>query len=202
MSNEVFPSLPGLAWNVVRKPMYHTKTQKALSGREIRLAFMSQPMYQFTLTYEVLRQNATYSELKQLGGFFLNRQGSFDSFLFADPTDSTVTAMPFGVGNGSTTAFPLVINQGTTGSNASYQQVQNVANLQVYINGSLTSAYTNSNGTIQFNVPPPNGAGLTWSGTYYYRVRFNQDANEFNAFMQGLWELKKCELYGALTNKV
>jgi len=204
MSNAFFPTLTGLAWNVVRQPEFNTKTQKAVSGREVRLAFMSFPLYTFKLTYEVLRGGNAYTEIKQLCSFFLQRQGKFDSFLYQDPTDNAVTGQGFGSGNGSTKAFQLVRAYGTL-SSAFVEPVQNLNGTpSIYINGTLQNAstYTISNGMVTFNSAPASGTSLTWTGGFYYRVRFNMDAAEFNQFMQDLWELKKCELYGSTMNKV
>jgi hypothetical protein len=52
--------------------------------------------------------------------------------------------------------------------------------------------YSLSNlGVITFSNAPTAGAVLTWSGLYYWRVRFTQDTSEFNKFMQGLYDLKQ-----------
>jgi hypothetical protein len=46
-------------------------------------------------------------ELQTLGGFFLARQGSYDSFLYSDPTDNAATNQTFAAGDDVTTAFTL-----------------------------------------------------------------------------------------------
>lgn len=204
MSNAVFPVLPGLSWNVVRQPEFRTQVQSAVSGREIRLAFMSSPMYTFKMAYEVLRQGGAFSELKTLGGFFLSRLGSYDSFLYSDPTDNSVTGASFGAGNGTTLAFQLVRPYGPVGS-AFVEPVENLNGApSIYVGGVLqTSGYTvSSTGIVTFATAPSSGAQLTWTGSFYYRVRFKQDVAEFNNFMQNLFDLKKLELYGATSNKV
>ena len=66
MSNQVFPTLPGLTWNVVRAPQWATRIQKAVSGKEFRSAWMSAPIYTFRLSYEVLREAASFQEIQQL----------------------------------------------------------------------------------------------------------------------------------------
>lgn len=203
MSNLIFPDLPGLTWNVVRQPEFKTRTQKAISGREVRLAFYANPMYLFKMTYDVLREGSQYAELKALAGFFVQMKGSYDSFLYQCPGDSSVTDQTFGVGNGSDTVFNLARPFGSSTA-PGYEVVQNPKpGFQIYKDGVLTTAYTvNSNNQIVFTLPVTSGVQLTWTGEYYYRVRFNMDAAEFNQFMQDLWELKKCELYGSLANKV
>lgn len=204
MSNAVFPTLPGIAWNVARVPEFHTKTQKAISGREIRLAFMAYPMYTFKMSFEVLRDGSIYNELKTLGAFFLARQGSFDSFLYTDPSDNTATSVTIGIGDSTTTAFQLSRPYGPPGATFT-EPVQNVnGSPNIFVNGTLqTSGYTiDSNGVVTFTTAPGYGQSIQWTGSFYYRVRFAADTSEFNQFMQDLWELKKCDLYGSLANKV
>src|ERR1035437_6964770 len=98
MSNVVFPVLPGLTWPFVKQPMFHTKVQRAVSGKEYRAAFMQYPLWTYTLYFNFLRDLVSLPELQELMGFFNARQGSFDNFLFNDPDDYTVTDQLFGVG--------------------------------------------------------------------------------------------------------
>jgi uncharacterized protein (TIGR02217 family) len=211
MSDAVFPTLAGLAWGVIKQPQYKTTIQKAVSGRELRLAFMLYPMYTFKLQYNVLRDDrstnntsAPKDELKKLLKFFLARRGSFDSFLFTDPTDCAVTQQVFGAGNGVDKTFQLVRAYGVLGDGF----VEPVENLngaaQIYVNGVLQESGYNisSTGAVTFTVAPALGVSLTWTGQYYFRVRFEMDSAEFNNFMYDLWELKKCDLYGSLQNKI
>lgn len=206
MSNAIFPTLIGIGWNITKQPEYKTTVQKAVSGRELRIAFMTYPMYTFGLNYEILRDDRTTlfptspkDELKKIAGFFLARQGSWDSFLYSDPTDNTVTAQAVGTGDGVNTKFQLCR---TFGYNGIVEQVQNPNTYTVYINDVSTTAYTISNGLVTFTTAPASGALVTWTGTYYYRVRFNKDTAQFNQFMYDLWELKSLDLYGSLSNKV
>ena len=107
MSNAVFPVLAGLDWNVIKTPVWKTRIQEAVSGKELRAALMSYPLWKFSLSYTVLRANAANAELQTLMGFFNARQGMFDSFLYTDPTDNSVANQSFGTGDGSTTAFQI-----------------------------------------------------------------------------------------------
>jgi uncharacterized protein (TIGR02217 family) len=201
MSNVVFPVLPGLGWSVTKTPHWSTVIQKAVSGKELRAALMSYPLYRIALTYEVLRAGAAYAELQTLIGFFNNRQGAFDSFLYDDTSDNTVTAHSFGTGNGSTTAFQLVRALG-----GNTEPVMNLnSNPSIYVAGALktpTTDYTLNNGMVTFAAAPANGAALTWTGGYYYRCRFLQDSADFENFLYQLWTLKKLELWGCLGTKI
>jgi uncharacterized protein (TIGR02217 family) len=199
MSNAIFPTLVGLDWGVQRIPKYSTRIQTAISGKELRAAYWSYPMYTFKLKYNVVRDMVAHAELKSILGFFLARQGMYDSFLFEDPDDNTITDQGIGTGDGTTRAFQLVRSYGGW-----VEPVQNVhAITNIKIAGVATGAYTvSSTGLVTFTVAPANGTALTWTGTYYYRCRFLNDTAEFSKFMNNLWEYKSCNFIGALGNKV
>jgi uncharacterized protein (TIGR02217 family) len=206
MSNVVFPVLPGLMWDVAKSPGFTTRVQRAVSGFELRASLQAYPLWTFSLAYEVLRTDLVTLELQKLMGFFLARGGQFDSFLYTDPDDSSVTDMQFGVGDGTTVAFQLVRALGAGG----FTFVEPVQNLNGAVgnikdNGSTVSGANYSvsaTGLVTFTTPPVAGHVLTWSGSYYFRVRFLQDMAGFSQFMQRLWELKKLEFIGAPGNKV
>jgi len=69
----VFPSLPGLAWSVTKTPTFQTRIQRAVSGRELRALDYPYPLWQFTLVFDLLRDNpaAGYDELQTLMCFFM-----------------------------------------------------------------------------------------------------------------------------------
>lgn len=108
MSDDVFPVLPGLKWGVIKAPMWATKVLPASSGREERGTFQSYPRWKFILGYEFLRGGNGYAELQTLVGFFNQRLGSWDSFLYQDPNDYTVADQALGVGDGTTQEFRFV----------------------------------------------------------------------------------------------
>lgn len=199
MSNLVFPTLPGLTWNIARSPQWATRIQKAVSGKEFRSAWMSSPLYTFRLSYEMLREAASFQEIQQLVAFFNNVRGSFDSFLYLDPNDNTVTAHNFGTGNGVQTAFQLMRSYG--GNLEAVGQLNGA--LSIYVGGVLQVAGTQytlgSTGLVTFVAAPAAGAALTWSGSYYYRCRFQQDTLELSEIMNTVWEAKKVEFVGSLT---
>lgn len=108
MSDAVYPVLPGLSWPVKRTPVWNTRVQTSASGREWRLSMMNTPRYRYVLPYEFLRNEAAFAEYQTLFGFFNARRGSYDTFLFDDLGDNTVSEQPFATANGTTAQFPLV----------------------------------------------------------------------------------------------
>ena len=193
MSNAVFPTLPGLQWGVTKTPIFSSKVHQSVSGRELRAAYYSYPLYKYSLKYELLRSDSVNAELQTLMAFFNARQGKFDSFLFTDPEANSVTAQGFGTGDGTTTAFQLAHAYG--GYSEPVFDINGTAS--IYINGVLktvTTDYTiNSTGLVTFVSAPAAAAALTWTGTFYYRCRFVDDTAEFDNFMYKLWALKRLD---------
>jgi uncharacterized protein (TIGR02217 family) len=205
----IFPVLPGLGWSVSKAPRFATRTQKAISGRELRIVDQVNPIWTFTLTYEILGDKhdtrgpgglgAGFDELRTLAGFFLQQQGAFAPFLFDDPTDDSVTGQAIGTGNSSATVFQLVRNFG--GFSEPIVAPNTVS--AIYFNGVLQSAsgYTvdATTGLITFTTAPPSGQAITADFTYYFRVRFADDTAEFENFMYQLWSLKQVKLQSVLS---
>jgi uncharacterized protein (TIGR02217 family) len=193
MSNAIFPTLPGLTWDLLRTPVWSTTKKISVSQREYRIANMAFPRYKYKLSFEFLRQTNGFTEFTTLTGFFNARQGGFDSFLFQDPDDYTVTAQTIGVGNGSNKLFQLVR---TWGGCLEPVYDANSAPL-IYLDGTLktlTTDYTvSATGLVTFVTAPGAGVVVTWTGNYYRRVCFTQDMADFNKFMTNLWSLKTLE---------
>ena len=197
MGQSIFPSLPGLTMETQVSPRFNTKINAAVSGFEVRAAYMIFPLWKFTFKYEFIRDDAT-NELKTLLGFFNARLGSFDSFLYSSPIDSTVNAQPFGAGNGSTTSFQLVRTYG-----GFTEPVQNLNGApSIYVNGVLTACTVSGTGSVLFAAPPANGAALTWTGAFYYRCRFMADTIDALQFLQKHYSMNKLEIVGSPMNKV
>ncbi len=90
-----------------------------MSGREVRVALMSYPLYEFEAVYSGLASSATAafaglgaSSLQSLMGFFLQLQGQFGTFLYTDPDDNAVTGQAFATGDGATTSFAMMRSLG------------------------------------------------------------------------------------------
>jgi uncharacterized protein (TIGR02217 family) len=185
MSNLIFPRIRGLAWTVNKTPTFSTEIQESLAGREVRVQNFSNPVWEFTLSYEYLLNDARFRDeneqtsLETLVGFFLARGGQFDDFLLneSDLTgrleDSVYFGQPIGVGDGLTRNFQLVRNIG-----GFLETVQNPMNqtAAVYLNGVLKqqgSDYVIANGIVTFTVAPASGVSITADFIMLHRVRFH-----------------------------
>lgn len=192
MSDAIFPSLPGIKWNIKRTPIWKTLMQESVSGKEMSVALMSYPLRRYSMGYEVLRAGAE-AELQTLEGFFNARQGRHDTFLYSDPDDNAVVDQVFGTGNAVAPSFPLARVRG--GFTEPVQSVSGTPTIKVAgVTKTPGTDYTISAlGVVVFVVAPANGASLTWTGSYYWRVRFLQDMVEFDQFLKDLWQLQRLE---------
>lgn len=189
MSSSVFPALAGLTWGTKKSPIWNTRIQTSISGRETRIQLASLPRWRWTLNYEFLRA-ATPFEYQQLADFFNSRAGAWDSFLYSDPTDNSVTDMNFGTGDAVTTAFQIGRRLQTGGLLEPIYNVNALTNIKK--NGVVQTSpgdYSiSATGLVTFTSAPANGLALTWTGTYRWRCRFEQDSVDFNNFMENLWD--------------
>ena len=166
MSSAVFPTLTGLGWDVVRTPMWDTTIQQNVSGKEVRMSNYTYPRHQWDLTFDGLRQgtinSVVFGEFATLFGFYNQRQGSFDSFLYADADDNTVAAQTVATGDGTTKAFQLVR---AFGGFVEPVLAPNVVT-QVYDNGTPVAAVAApTNGTLTSTT-----AGALAATTYYVKT--------------------------------
>ena len=200
----IFPVLPGLGWSVTKTPRFASRIQHAVSGREVRVLDQPYPIWTWTLTYSLLRDKwdtrgagglgAGYDELRTIAGFFLARQGTFQSFLFDDPSDNTVAGQVIGTGDSTTAVFQLVRSMG------GFAEPMTAPNLVTAItfNGVRQDpsgyAVDGETGRVTFAAAPPSGQILTADFSYRFRVRFADDTAEFENFMYQLWQLKQIKL--------
>jgi uncharacterized protein (TIGR02217 family) len=201
MSNAVFPDLPGIDIKVRKTPIWNTRVQRAVSGRELRTAFYSYPLYKLAISYNFLRAGAE-AELQAIVGFFNARKGSFDNFLFSDPLDSVAADQQFGVGDGANIKFQLTRAFG--GNTEPVMNINGTPSITVDdVPRTPGTDYTlDSLGMVTFMTAPAAGAVLRWTGAYYYRVRFERDEMDFEQFLWELWEAKRVELRGSLGTKI
>lgn len=186
----VLPYLPGQTVTVTKAPLWSTKVVRATSGRERRTALWPYPLWQFELSYEVLRHKPTNDELMQFWEFFNAAQGQFGAWLFVDPSDCQIPSTApdsFGTGDGSTKTFQLQRNLFTS----VYEPVYGAYQPVVLDNGAPAGTYTlSSGGQITFSSAPATGHALTWFGYFYFGCRFLQDDLTFEQIISTLWSGK------------
>ncbi|HAV3502981.1 TPA: DUF2460 domain-containing protein, partial [Acinetobacter baumannii] len=186
MSNVLFPELPGLEWDTSITPMFNTKIMTSINGRELRASFQASPKYEISLSYAFLRENKGRKELQQLQGFYLERRGAFDSFLYKMPDDNEFSCTF--IGDGTTTTFQLYKDMytsklplGNTEEQIIGEADPNMWN-QVPVKTMWNSdpkklmwnsatAQVTSDGKYVLSQPIEEGIGVTIKGTYYYRCR-------------------------------
>ncbi|HFB9922116.1 TPA: DUF2460 domain-containing protein [Neisseria gonorrhoeae] len=193
MGNAVFPEFPGLKWGRKKTAVWSTGTQKSASGREFRTAYYTYPQWRFSLSFEVLRTKASVNELEKLAGFFNARKSSFESFLYEDPADNAVTDQPVGNTVQGVARYQLVRSMG-----GFIEPVSAVKERPAVKVGGTALAYgrdytVTDKGVLVFNTPQPPGRPITWTGGFYFRVRFTSDTVDFENVLGSLWAAKKIE---------
>jgi hypothetical protein len=186
----VLPRLPGQAITVSKAPKWSTERAQSASGRVRKTSYWPYPLWQFELSYNVLRKNATPDELITLWEFFNVAKGQFANWLYVDPSDNYVPPSApavFGTGTGSATTFQL-----GRYINSWYEPVYAVYQPVILDNGVITaSALTfTPNGEVTFTTPPANGHTLSWFGYYYFGCEFLQDDMTADQIVRHLWSGK------------
>lgn len=202
MSNLLFPgsrdsgvSLPGLGFTWHKIPNFNTNVKQAVSGPSVRNALMPYPIWGFQGEYDILEDaSGAASSLKTLMGFFLQMKGQFDTFLFKDNDDYSVTAGPTTFpADGVTTQFEFARTLG--GFVEKVGQVDVGKTLHVYRNGVLInpSAYTvTMPNLIVFSVAPAAGT-ITADFEFFFVCKFKADSMDFEKFADKFWQLQTIE---------
>ena len=216
MSDVLFPELPGLEWDLSKKPIFNTKIMESVNGRELRASYQAVPKYEISLSFGFLRESKGKNELQQLESFFLERRGAFDSFLFKMPDDSDYSCSF--TGNGSATSFQLYKQMHTSVIPLAHTKAKTVLEVDpTFWNENDNQQFWSDNddeifwddtkiavsksGVVQATKPLKAGHKFSVKGTFYYRCRFADDGQAFTLFSYRLWK-GEVTLIGSLGNKV
>jgi hypothetical protein len=222
MSDLTYPELPGLAYNVLKRPIMLTlggdkDNSDSPSGDEVRLRQYQNPLWEFELIYEWLYDDATETwgtlealpdhQYQTLLGFFLQNAGAWQPFLFQDPTDFQVTDGALSVTTvGGTKYSQLVRNIG--GFSESMLAVSDSPVIKVDgVTKILGTDYTFDPTLVGFSA-----AGVSWDGQYitwitdpgagavtatfefFFLCKFKDDSSDFEKFARSLWLNQKVTL--------
>lgn len=176
MTELVFPQTPGMAWGLQKSPMWSSRVQKSTSGKRQAVGYMSFPLYKYTLSFNVLREYASFAELEALQGFFNQMKGQVDTFKFVDPLDAAVTtAKQIGTGNGTNKLFQLIRDYG--GFTEPVQSPNVITSLRKagVAQANPADYSVGPTGIITFVNAPAAGNVIDWTGTFYWRCAFTSD---------------------------
>ena len=190
-----FPTLPGLAWPVHRRPTFRTIVAKHPSGGDVRTPLWEFPLWEFELAFEALAASAmdfpnlAANSLQTLMGFFVHKGGAQDTFLFIDPEFKADVGVPLGTGDGASTQFTFLRRVG-----GSIEPVSWVVGIPtVYLDGVVqpdpTWGIVQPN-VLSFGAAPGVGVAVTADVSYGFLCRFVDDAADFEQMMWNLWEAK------------
>lgn len=215
MTYPIYPhNLPGLTYSIVKRPKHNISVQTHQSGGEVRMSYWANPLWEWDLTYELLRDGfrdgRAWTEMKQIAGLFLASTGSLSGFQFRDPDDCQVFRQF--LGNTTSNPYPsLVRTFGVPGTALVGTEAVGFLDLtqpfDLYVDTSTvpespsdpTWSYMLSTATplqqqVAFINAPPAGHNLFADFSYLYYVRFQADSLDFEKFMHQLWSLKKVTL--------
>lgn len=183
-------------------PTFRTIVQTPASARgEIRASLQVYPIWEITYDLQHARGNEqnVASVYQFLVGFFLAMGGQHSDFLYLDPGDNEVDGDPFAV-----VAAGVLDYQLTRSIGIGTDIVQNVQpGVVIYGDGEVLDSATydiGPTGVVSFTAAPtrPSDGGavavLSWSGKFWYRVRFGQDDMTFDQFVKEIWESKSLKL--------
>jgi uncharacterized protein (TIGR02217 family) len=192
MAVQTFPSFPGLTFPIGRSgPTFDTVVHESINGKQTTYPKRITPKWQWTIDFEMLRSSAAFLEMQTLAGFYASVLGRAYTFGYTDSEDNSATTQLFGTGDGVSLTFQILRAIGgfvepvylPTGSPT------------IFVNGTAMALGTDYvisvSGAVVFMVAPAHGAALTWTGSFNWLCRFDDDKVDFSNFMVGLWEAKK-----------
>lgn len=123
-------------------------------------------------SYDVGPGVRSEADIAALLAFFRSRQGPARGFRLRDPFDFEGVDEVIGVGDGETSAFPLMKHYGEAARRITRPVSGSVS---VSVDGVASEGFTLSGGVVTLDVPPDEGAVVTASFLFDVPVRFAED---------------------------
>lgn len=192
--NEVFA--PPLGFQSSGGPVWQTSVVPLANGGETRNARRARPLRRWS----VMGVPVSRSEADELIRFFNARSGAFQGFRFRDPfvSQSTAVITPvdqrIGTGDGVTTQFQLVLDDGASAFRTITRPV--TGSVRVAVDGVESEVFTvdDTMGVVTLTSPPANGAVITAGFSFDTPVRFDQDALEISQTNTSAFQLVRLTL--------
>jgi hypothetical protein len=120
MSNNIYPTIKGLTYTVVKTPQWANISQRLDNGNEISIPQRKNPIWHWQLKYDYVYDNfkgpnntmpfAPYTDMQTLLGFFLACRADADDFLFLDPAGNSFgpALLPDGSAVNPRAALPII----------------------------------------------------------------------------------------------
>ncbi len=131
-------------------------------------------------------------------GFFLQMQGQFRTFLYADPTDNNATNVTFATGDGVTSTFTFSRFMGAFLEPVGW--VTDVSNVSLNgINQPSGWALSTPSSLVFASAPGP-GVSISATFAYAFECRFDSDDQDFEEFMSNLWQVESIKFKSVRTS--
>ena len=197
------PILPTLnSFSVKKKPAFSSIVAEPVSGAEITAAVQAFPLWDFELTYEILRSQTQnqilYSllspklEYEAILSVFLACEGQYGRFYYDDPTDDSRSGQFIAEGNGTTVQFRAV-RYWALGGNSLLEPVGGINTTpgwKVYLNAVDDSANWSVSADklyfVRTSAVPPSTV-ITADFWFFYLCRFLEDISTFEQFVTDRW---------------
>ena len=203
----VYPTLIGLDYSVIKRPITFGEVGQAASGREVRIAYSDVNVWEWELTYSYLPDfsgaGSTTSDMKTMMGFFLQTRGNIFGFLFKDPDDHHMTIGGFAFTDGVTSDYTIsrFFNDDGDSPREPIGYVDTSEPVQVYLDADLQDPSSYDVVTtlpcrqqIHFHSTPASGRVVAVTCTFYFYVRFKDPQYDFEKFANQIWSLNKIVL--------
>lgn len=157
---------------------WRTEAVQAVSGITVYNKMRTRPVHVFSLNAGDVRM----SYLQELKAHHMGRRGRLRSFPFKDHTDYQGVNEFIGTGDGSEDEFQVVKNYDPANVNVYQRDITIIKSgtLVVRVNGTPTTAFTETDGLLTFTSPPTNGHIIRADYEFYVPVNYLQDLFRIN----------------------
>lgn len=206
----IFPLLRGSHWAIHKVPMWSTIVERSTSGGSLAIPLWpNNPLWSWEWTYEAVidrklsftgapNSNTLYTDLQIIEAFYSALKGRGVQFLY-QPSDSVVVGQLIAPPDGNNhselvhTVGGYPTGAGMTAVNESVQELNGGVVTQISGGGAFTLLGANT-------TPPYEGMVMNWTSpptppihvnfTYFYRVIFSEDTQDYEQFSYDLWQLQ------------